>query len=59
MDPELRGRIRAFHLRVTLLGGILMVAASLAAAYIVFLRQSPEVPAFLNALARFVAGARR
>lgn len=56
MDPEQRRRIKEFHLRVTLLGGILMVAASLAAAYIIFVRRSPEVPGFLKALARLAAG---
>lgn len=47
MDPALREKVRRFHLRVTLLGGLMLVAASLAAAYIFFLRPSREFPRWL------------
>lgn len=56
MDQTERERVRRFHQNATLLGALLMVAGGLAGAYIIFFRQSREVPAFLTALARLLAG---
>ncbi len=53
MEPEVRERVKKFHLRMTFVFGLMMMAASLAGAYIVFFRKDPRPPAFLTALARW------
>ncbi len=55
MDPEVRERVKKFHLKMTFVFGLMMMAASLAGAYIVFFRKDPSPPAFLSALARWFA----
>ena len=56
MDPVERQRIREFHLKVSMLGAGMMIAASLAGAYILFIRRVHEVPGFMKILARWAHG---
>ncbi len=56
MDPIERQKIRDFHIKVSMLGAGMMIAAGLAGAYIFFLRGSQEIPGFMKVLARWAHG---
>lgn len=53
MEPEFREKVKKFHTKMTLVGGVMLVIAGLAGAYIVFVRKDPRPPAFLFTIARW------
>lgn len=56
MEPELKKKVGAFHLKVTFGAGMLFILGSLAAAYVAFFRDGREFPGFLVSLGRFLYG---
>ncbi len=52
MDLVERRKIRDFHLKVSMLGAGMMIAAGLAGAYIFFFRGAQDIPGFMKVIAR-------
>ncbi len=55
MDEELRARVKGFHRKMTLVGGLILAAGGLAGAYIHFFYRGPVPPKFMVELARWFA----